>query len=190
MSSPDAACGPRRPHSKRPTASLGLALAIAAALLAGCTDFRPLYGSLDGAGQSGGVGAKLRTIEVAVAGSRVDQQLRNQLVFGFGGGGGEPEKPVYRLSIRLIENAIPVGVERLEDIPAAYLLQLNANYAIVEIASGKTITTGTSFANASYDFSRQRFANVRAQRDAENRVAGTIAADIRTKVAAFFATRA
>jgi len=59
----------------------------------------------------------------------------------------------------------------------------------VETASQKTVLTGTSFANAAYDFSNQRFANIRAQRDAQNRAGTVIADDIHTKLAAFFAEK-
>jgi LPS-assembly lipoprotein len=174
MSSPD-------PSRRAVAAAL-----LAAGLLAGCTNVQPLYGSLGG---KTGVGQTLKSVDIALTDSRISQHLRNELIFAFTGG-GDPDKPVYRLNLRVTDVSVPVGVERLEDIPAAYLLQLQASYTLVEIATGTTLTNGTSFANASYDFSQQRFANVRAQRDAENRAANLIAADIRTKIAAFFATRA
>jgi LPS-assembly lipoprotein len=51
------------------------------------------------------------------------------------------------------------------------------------------VTSGTSFANAAYDYSQQGYANVRAKRDAENRVATAVAGDIRNKLAVWFASR-
>lgn len=175
MSSPD----------RDPTRRAALALLAAGLALAGCSDVRPLYGSLDG---NSPVAARMASVDVQLADSRVSQRIRNELLFAFYGG-GEPAQPAYRLNLRINEASVPVGVERLTDVPSAYLLQLSASYQLVEIATGKTVMTGSSFSNASYDFSQQRFANVRAQRDAENRVANAIAADIRTKIAAHFATR-
>ncbi len=181
----------RRPTEarSRPTVlSLAFALTIGlAAGLGGCTSVQPLYGSLDG--KPSPAAAEMRNVTFAIADSRLSQHIRNELIFGFYGGEGTPDKAIYRLSIRVNENNVPVGVQRLEDVPAAYLQQLNATYTLVEISTQKTILTGTSFANAAYDFSSQRYANVRAQRDAENRAATVIAGDIRTKVAAFFVSR-
>lgn len=178
MSSPD-----RTVRRRRPVLAAALALAGVAGLGA-CSDVRPLYGSL-GSGPS--VGAKLDQVDIDLGDSRVSQRVRNELLFAFHGGGEEPTKPVWRLKMRLTDSSLPVGIERLEATPAAYLVQLNASFTLVEIATDKTVLTGTSFANASYDFSQQRFANVRAQRDAENRAANQIALDIRTKIAAFMA---
>ncbi|MBT9290867.1 LPS assembly lipoprotein LptE [Prosthecodimorpha staleyi] len=167
------------------TRALGLlGLGAAVPLLAACSNVRPLYGSLDG---TGGPAAKMTHIDLALADSRVSQRVRNELIFAFYGG-GEPEKPAYRLNLRITDSSLPLGIERLETTPSAYLVQLNASFVLVDMASDKTILTGTSFANVSYDFSQQRFANVRAQRDAENRAANQIAVDIRTKIAAYFAT--
>ena len=118
------------------------------------------------------------------------RSVRNELVFGLYGGAGEPTgKPVYRLELTVtsIDNA--VGVERYRNLPSAYLEQITATYALIDVASGATVTTGTSFANAAYDFSEQRYANVRAKRDAENRVASVVAGDIRNKLAVWFASR-
>ena len=46
--------------------------------------------------------------------------------------------------------------------------------------------TGRAFKSASYDFSDQRFANKRAYRDAQERVAKAVADDIAARVAGFF----
>ncbi|MEJ1159774.1 LPS assembly lipoprotein LptE [Prosthecomicrobium sp. N25] len=169
----------------RPRRLAGPAALLAAALALGaCSDIRPLYGTT-AAGDT--TVARLASIDLKLVDSRVSQRVRNELVFAFYGG-GEPAKPAYRLDLRVTDSSIPVGIERTESTPAAYLVQLNASFTLVDLASGTTILTGNSFANASYDFSQQRFANVRAQRDAENRAATQIAADIRTKIAAWLAT--
>ncbi len=178
MSSPDRFARPRR-------LALGAVLALAVAGLAGCSEApRPLYG------RATATVPAMRSIDVAAVQGRVGQQVRNELVFGLHGGAGDPEgKPVYRLELTVtsIDNA--VGVERYRNLPAAYVERITATYALIDIASGTTVTSGTSFGQAAYDYSPQRYANVRAKRDAENRVATTVAGDIRTKLAVFFATR-
>ena len=157
-------------------------------LLGGCGHVQPLYGSFDG--KPSVTVADMRQVDIAPINSRLGQKLRNELVFGLTGGSGSPDRAVYRLTVRVNDASVPVGIERNEDLPAAYLQQLNATFALTEIATQKTLTTGTSFANAAYDTSNQRFANLRAKRDAEDRAATVIAGDIRTKLAAYFATRA
>ena len=177
MSSPD------RPARLR-TLALGLALGLSAAGLAGCSEMpRPLYGKTTGAAEG------LKTVDIAAVQGRVGQQVRNELAFGFYGGEGEVEgKPVYRLELTVTSTDNAVGVERFSNVPAAYVEQISATFALVDIASGATVTSGTSFANAAYDYSRQGYANVRAKRDAENRVATVVAGDIRNKLAVWFAS--
>jgi LPS-assembly lipoprotein len=177
MSSPDRFARLRR-------LVLGATLGLAAAGLAACTEGpRPLYGKATGTVPA------MRSIDVGSVSGRVGQQVRNELVFGLYGGAGDVEgKPVYRLELTVtsIDNA--VGVERYRNLPSAYVERITATYALVDIASGATVTSGTSFAQAAYDYSPQRYADVRAKRDAENRVATVVAGDIRNKLAVFFAT--
>lgn len=168
----------------RRAVAVGL-LGLAGALLAGCSNVRPLYGTVEGGGPS--AASKMAQIDIKLADSRVSQRVRNELIFAFHGGGEEAAQPIYRLNLRVTDSSLPVGIERMGSIPAAQLVQLNCSFTLTDIATGKTLLSGTSFANASYDFSQQRFANVRAQRDAENRAANQIAVDIRTKVAAYLA---
>ncbi len=170
--------------------ALGLiSLVVAGGLLGGCTSVQPLYGSI-GSTNGNGVLTHLRQVDIEVAKSRLSQIVRNELIFDLYGGEGSPDpKPGYKLSVRVNESNVAVGEEKFVDLPSAYLEQLNASFTLTELATQKTVLNGTSFANASYDASDQRFANVRAQRDAQERAGVVIADDIHTKLAAFFATR-
>lgn len=186
MSSPDRTADTRR----RPSLGLALVVALAAAGLTGCgADIHPLYGSLGNGGSGPETTEALRHVDVGVIGGRVGQQIRNDLVFGFYGGEGDVAKPArYRLDITVTESANAVGIERYHNLPSAYLLQMSAAWVVSENATGHTLASGTAYAQAAYDISQQRYAAVRAQRDAENRAASVIASDIRTKVAVHFAT--
>ena len=158
---------------------------MAAGVLLSACQVQPLYGTLS----SGGTARdETRAIQIEPASNRVEQVLRNELIFYFTGGGYAAD-PRYTMRIVMSEQESAVGVEKLADVPAAYFIQLRASFVISEIATGKTVLTGTSFANASYDFSSQRFANVRAKRDAENRAAKVIAEDLRIRIAAHFAAQ-
>jgi LPS-assembly lipoprotein len=57
-----------------------------------------------------------------------------------------------------------------------------------EIATGKTVVTGSTFARVSYDIpgQTQRFARIRGLRDAETRAAKVISDQIRTRLGSYF----
>jgi LPS-assembly lipoprotein len=82
-----------------------------------------------------------------------------------------------------------VGVERFKDVPAAYTATMNATFVLSDIATDETLMTGRAFKSASYDFSNQRFANTRAYRDAQERVAKSVADDIAARVAGYFSSQ-
>lgn len=184
-----------RPAAPGRRVFLGLGLgAIGAMALGGC-QVRPLYGSLDSAPGVPGVADDLAAIDIGevTSGStldlaRVGQVLRNELVFGFRRG-REAAPARYRLKIIINRPLSEVGVERLADVPSAYTVTVNASYVLSEIEGDRTLTTGRAFGSASFDFSSQRFANLRAERDAENRAAKAVAADIQMRIAGFFAAR-
>lgn len=174
---------------------VGLALGVA--LLAGAC-LRPLYGQNTGAGPDAPrVSATLATIDVVQATNRIDQQVRNQLIFAFTGGGNAPA-PVYRLKIVTVEQIQSAVVDPFTSRPTTETYGLNASYTLTLInppktpaggAPAKPVMTGEAFARASYDRSRQRFASLRARRDAEDRAADVVAQQIVTQVAAKLATQ-
>jgi LPS-assembly lipoprotein len=73
--------------------------------------------------------------------------------------------------------------------PAIEDYGINATYVLTEIASGKAVVNGQTFARVSYDIpgQEQRFARLRGLRDAETRAAKVIADNIRSRVASYFA---
>src|SRR5258708_9260214 len=72
-------------------------------------------------------------------------------------------------------------------LPTSENVGIDAQYNLIEIASNKSVMTGTTFSRVSYDMpgSYQRFARARAFRDAEDRAAQEIADNIQTRLAAF-----
>ncbi len=69
----------------------------ATSLLGGC-QVRPLYGEN---------GADLHAIEIKPATTRVEQTVRNELVFKFGDGSGEPANAEYQLDSRVQGSTCP-----------------------------------------------------------------------------------
>ena len=68
---------------------------------------------------------------------------------------------------------------------------INATYTLVEVATGKAVVTGQTFARVSYDNpgQQQRFANARGQRDAENRAAKVISGQHQVAAGVLFRRR-
>jgi LPS-assembly lipoprotein len=140
--------------------------------LAGC--IHPLYGP-------NGVSAQLSQIEVAPIPDRVGHYLAEELKFQTDGSGAPPP-PKYRLIVTTTESVggLIVNLHTLTSDAAS--VTLNATYSLVEIEGGREVARGSASATASYDRSQQRFANVRAARDAEIRAASVLADQIRTRI--------
>jgi LPS-assembly lipoprotein len=66
---------------------------------------------------------------------------------------------------------------------------IDATYILTEIATGKPVVKGQTFARVSYNIpgQEQRFAGERGLRDAEDRAAKEIAENIRNRLASHFA---
>lgn len=164
--------------------SLVLAAAVAVAA-AGCT-VRPLYGDAASGGSLSPT-PDLRSIVIDPPRNRTEQVLTNELAFLFRGDGGGADQSVYRLRVIANSSTDSLAVEIEEDLPSAVLLTLNVAFILSEIGSERTLLTGSATTTASYDFSSQRFANVRAERDAGSRAARAMAEQLNTRIAAYFA---
>jgi LPS-assembly lipoprotein len=141
--------------------------------LSGC--IHPMYGA-------NGVNNKLAEIEVAPIPERVGHYLAEELKFETDGSGNRPS-PRYRLTISATSTAVGTIVDIGSQRADAAVVQVNATYSLAEIAGGRAVTSGAVYASASYDRTEQRYANVRAARDAEIRAATVLADQIRTRLA-------
>ncbi|MBH0237793.1 LPS assembly lipoprotein LptE [Methylobrevis albus] len=187
----------RRIRPTAPRLALAALAALAAALavtgLSGC-QVRPLYATA-GPGTVAVTDAmravRVEAIPVGESDNdrdRIRQQLHEELVSALQGGAGAlPATTVLRFI--LTSQKAELGLEEFRDVPVANLVSITVSFTLSDAETGRTLLTGTGYGNASFDFSSQRFANIRAQRDAENRAAALVATDIRTRVAAALATR-
>jgi LPS-assembly lipoprotein len=141
--------------------------------LAGC--IHPLYGR-------NGVNTQLAQIEVAPIPDRLGHYLVEELKFDTDGSGNRPP-PKYRLTITAKSNVSGLVVNLSQLRSDAAQVVVTATYTLTAIEGGAQITTGTATASASYDRTEQRYANVRAARDAEIRAVGLLADQIRTRLA-------
>ncbi len=160
------------------TVALALALAVSA-----CT-VRPLYST----GPIGfGPQADLPAIAVDLPETREEQVYRNALLFALRGG-GEGDAPRYGLTYRITIREQEIAVERGTGVPNAYRLTGSVSFLLKYSASEASLFGASVSASDTYARSSQNFANIRAQRDAEDRLARTLAELTQARLAAYFAT--
>ncbi|QOZ74173.1 hypothetical protein XH83_01105 [Bradyrhizobium sp. CCBAU 53351] len=167
-----------------------LAVAALAALTAGC--FQPMYAERNDG--TPGLREKLMGVELppiskpnASREARVGVEIRNALAFKlYGSATGMP--PTHRLDIRFTTNRSSLIVSTATGLPTNENLGIDAQYNLIDVATGKSVMSGSTFSRVSYDMpgSYQRFSRNRAVRDAEDRAASEIAENITTRLASFF----
>lgn len=145
-------------------------------ILAGC--LKPMYGGPEGAALQN----DLQAIAIDPIPERAGHYLANELHFLLNGTGSEVP-PKYRLQITLRERLQASLVDSVTQRATAGSIVIDADYKLLPIGGGAPITTGVAFTFASYDRSSQRFANIRAARDAEIRDAKVLADQIKTRLA-------
>lgn len=153
----------------------------AALLLGGC--IQPLYR----AESTDNVGQKLKEVSVEPVPELLGHYLGTELIFLLNGS-GETVTPKYRLTVVPHETNTAQVVDSLTGRADSASVFVTADFKLVMIAGGKLIASGQVTSAAPYDRSSQRFANLRAARDGEIRVAKSLAQDIKNRIAATFVT--
>ena len=167
-----------------------LAVALLAAPAAGC--FTPMYA--EHADGTPGLREKLLGVDLppvdkpnASREARIGVEIRNALAFKlYGNATGMP--PLYKLVLRFTTTRASLIVDPNTQLPSSENYGIDAQFNLVELATNKSVMTGTTFSRVTYDMpgSYQRYARSRAFRDAEDRAAQEIADNINTRLASFF----
>lgn len=162
----------------------GLALLVAATpALSACggSGFQPLYAK----GPDGvGVAERMSQVEIAQIPGRVGQRVRNELAFHNTGGAAVPP-PAYRLEIALRETLHTTLVQS-DGTSRGQIYLLEASFKLVSLKNPKHVLfEGISYGRGAFERFDSIYSNVRAREDAENRVARTIADDLKTRVGTY-----
>ncbi len=163
-----------------------------AGLCAGC--FQPLYGStspISGASVKDKLaGVDIQPVEAPNGTSiaRLGVEVRNALIFDFGGGQGKTMSPTHALKINMAGTRQQVIVDTTTARPDVENYGIDAVYTLVDLNTKKIVVRGRTFARVSFDIpgQQQRFAGVRGLRDAEDRASQVIAEQIKQRLASFF----
>jgi LPS-assembly lipoprotein len=141
------------------------AVLVSAGLLASC-QVRPLYGSM-------GADNISETIAISEPVSRLEQKVRNELVFMLYGGEGEPANAVYQLQLHVTSTSASYFSAKPETAPKPGHVFVTAEYVLTK--GGTTVASGHRSSEALYDVPYQEFAKIRALRDAEDRAGRELA---------------
>src|SRR6201993_3015091 len=120
--------------------------------------------------------------------SRIGVEIRNALAFKlYGNATGMP--PTHKLVLRFSTTRASLIVDPNTQLPSSENYGIDAQYNLVELATNKSVMSGSTFSRVTYDMpgSYQRYARSRAFRDAEDRAAQEIAENIQTRLASYFA---
>ena len=167
-----------------------LAIVALAALTAGC--FQPMYA--EHADGTPGLREKLMGVELPPVNkpnssrdARLGVAIRNALAFKLYGN-ATGTAPTHRLVIKFNTSRYDLMTDPNTGLPTSENYGINAQFNLIEVATGKSVMTGTTASRVSYDIpgSYQRFSRERALRDAEDRASQEVAENIKTRLASFF----
>jgi len=169
---------------------IGAVIALGA-LNAAC--FQPLYASRSFNGETP-IATALAQVQVqrvdapnGTPESRVAVELQNALDLEINGSTGLIS-PTHALKVRMNVGRSSIITDVTTGRVEAEITGIDATFELTELATGKIVMRGKTFARVSSDYpgQQQRFARVRARLDAENRAAKVIAENVRTRVASYF----
>jgi LPS-assembly lipoprotein len=155
--------------------------------------FQPLYATrtVNGGMPLGAALAQVQVERIDVPNgspdARIAVEIQNAMDFELTGGGGLIS-PTHRLKIRMNTSRTSLISDPLTGRVEAEITGIDAHFTLTELATGKVVLNGRTFARASSDYpgQQQRFARTRARLEAEDRVAKVVAENIRTRLASFF----
>lgn len=163
----------------RPAPALLLLMATAS-VLSGC-GYRPLYGS---SADSAGVSATLASVSIPEADSRVGQLIRNDLISSMRSGDGVER---YTLTFVPVIKKTDI-IDRPQPGITRQSISISVTYELIDRQTGSHLQDGKTFSQASFDVIRQPFADQQAETNATERAAHEVSADLRTRIAAYFAS--
>jgi len=162
--------------------------AVAAALcfatgLSGC--FQPLYSE----SAHPGLVEDLRAIEVTPVPNRIGHYLVEDLIADLNGTGQMASTPKYRLALKISTGTQTPTVNSEINVASSATMTGDADYTLTKVDGGAEVVKGTANAAAAYDRTTQRFADMRAARDAEIRLARALSQEISLRLASALAAK-
>ena len=170
----------------REEASRLVRLALAAGLalnVSACV--RPLYGpTASGEWMQVALAAvQVEDVVMAQDQDRLGHYLRSELIFDLDGSGQAAVPKRYRLKMQGSEQVQTPIVSSTTARAEAGTIVGTVKFSLESLDGRRILTEGVAMGTATYDRSIQRFASLRAARDAEIRLAKVLADQIKTRIA-------
>ena len=157
------------------------AAALALALpLGGC--FQPLYSE----SAHPGIVEAMRAVEITPIKDRIGHTLGEDLIHALNDSGSAP-LPLYRLDVTVALTTRTPTIESQINAASAATEIGDAQFSLVRLSDKKILLFAKAESFAVYDRTPQRFADLRAARDAELRIARALADEIAVRVGAALA---
>ncbi len=163
-------------------------LAVSPALLIACGlsgCFQPLYSE----SAHPGLVEDLHAIEVAPIPNRIGHYLGEDLIADLNGTGETASLPKYRLTVTISTGTQTPTVNSELNVASSATMTGEANYTLVKVDGGTEVLKGNALAAAAYDRSLQQYADQRAARDAEIRLARALSSEISLRLASALAAK-
>ena len=149
----------------------------------GACGYQPLYGT---SATGSRVTSQLSSVVVEPQNTRTGQLIRNEVLSSIGN--NDSKNSMYRLAFTSSANdENTVKTFGSDTLRKSY--QLNVKYTLANTSNGKIVHKGNTFAHVSYDKTAAPFSDYQAQISAQERAAKEVGNDIRTRLAAYFATK-
>lgn len=152
--------------------------------LGGC-QVRPLYAT--GPGGVSSAAKNMPAIQIDTPANRVEQVFRNTLLFGIRGGAEAPETR-YHMTYQLNLREQDAAVAPVTGTASVILIIGELSFLVEDKQTNKVLVADHVTTQTSYNHSSQSFANVRADKDAQERAAAALANLAQVRIAAYFAT--
>ncbi len=150
--------------------------------MAGC-GFRPML-AVDNTGAS--VTEEFAKIQIGSIENRSGQILRNDLI-NMLTPKGEPDRPEYRLNIRIIEPRQNLAYQRNDSVTYAGF-SVTA-YCYLFDSNGAVLTQFMSASSSNYSISNSQYATVASVESTRERIMQDVSQDIRNKIGQYFDSR-
>jgi LPS-assembly lipoprotein len=108
------------------------------------------------------------------------------MIYALNGSGSDTPKR-YALKMTLVESQSSPVIDTQIGAPSSVILGGTLTYTLTSLDGKTVVTQGVATSSASFDRFPQRFANIRANRDAEIKLAKDLAQQVRTRLSAVLA---
>jgi len=163
-------------------AAAAAALVLASGL-SGC--FTPLYSET----AHPGLVEDMRAIEVTPIQTRIGHYLVEDLIANINGTGQVPSPPKYRLAMKISTGTQTPTVNSETNVASSATMTGDVDYVLTKVDGNAEVVKGTANAAAAYDRTTQRYADLRAARDAEIRLARALSQEIALRLASALAAK-